>query len=120
MSTRSRGSAHEGTGHFIAQRFTALGLLILGPWFIVAAALSLRRGGYTAVIDFLSHPVNAVGIILLLALGLYHMRLGMAEVVLDYIAKPLTKVLLLALNTLVVIALAAGAAYALLSINFGV
>lgn len=120
MTSRSRGAAGEGSGHFIAQRFTAMALLALGPWFVIAAALSLRGGEYAAAIDFLSHPVNAVATILLLVLGLYHMHLGMQEVVLDYIAKPTTKVLLLVLNALVPIGLGAGAVFAVLAVNFGV
>lgn len=120
MSARSRGAAGEGAGHFIAQRFSAIALLLLGPWFVVAAALTLRQGDYAAVIDFLTHPVNAVATILLLAAGLYHMSLGMQEIVLDYIAKPATKILLLVLNALVPIALGAGAIFAVLAVNFGV
>lgn len=92
---RGHGAAHEGTGHFIGQRWSAIALAILGPWFAVAAALAIRDGGYTAAIDFLSDPVNAVGVILLVVIGFYHMSLGMQEVILDYIGKPFTKVALL-------------------------
>jgi succinate dehydrogenase / fumarate reductase, membrane anchor subunit len=120
MSSRTTGAARAGTSHFIAQRFTALMLLLLGPWFIVSAALSLREGGYKAASDFLATPVNAVGVMLLVAAGLYHMQLGMQEVVLDYIHKPAAKMLLLVLNALAPLALGAGALYALLALNFGV
>ncbi|HYD86301.1 MAG TPA: succinate dehydrogenase, hydrophobic membrane anchor protein [Vitreimonas sp.] len=117
---RHHGAAGEGTGHFIAMRWTSIALAILGPWFAVAAALAIRDGGYTATIDFLSDPVNAVGVILLVAIGLYHMSLGMQEVILDYIHKPFTKVLLLILNAFAPLALGAGAVFAVLLVNFGV
>ena len=44
---------------------------------------------------------------------------GMQEIVVDYIERPLTKALLLVLNTLFCVALAAGAIYAVLNISFG-
>ena len=116
---RGHGSGHGGTGHFIAQRVTAIALLILAPWFVITALLSMHNPGYVAALDFLSQPVNAVGVILFLGAGLYHMQLGMQEVVEDYIAKPLTKALLLTLNTLLCVAVAAGAVFAVLHVNFG-
>ena len=38
---RHHGAGREGTGHFIAQRTSAIALALLTPWFIVSAALSL-------------------------------------------------------------------------------
>ncbi len=117
---RHHGAAHEGTGHFIATRLTSIALAVLGPWFVVAAALSLRDGLYLSVLDFLAQPVNAVGVILLVVIGLYHMSLGMQDVILDYIHKPSTKIILLLINLLVPFAFAAGAIFAVLHLNFGV
>src|SRR5262245_10381204 len=95
---RNHGAAREGTGHFIAMRVTSIALAILGPWFVVSAALSMRDGSYLSAIDFITEPVNAVGVLLLVAVGLYHMSLGMQDVIVDYILKPSTKVALLFLN----------------------
>lgn len=117
---RGLGAAGEGTGHFIATRWTSIALAILGPWFVVAAALAIRDGGYTATIDFLSDPVNAVGVILLVVIGFYHMSIGMQEVILDYIHTPFTKILLLLLNAFIPLVLGAGAVFAVLLVNFGV
>lgn len=117
---RHHGAAGEGTGHFIAQRVTSIALVILGPWFAVAAALQVRDASYLATIDFLSNPVNAVGVIMLVAIGLYHMSLGMQEVIVDYILKPSTKIILLFLNVAVPLVLAVGAIFAVLLVNFGV
>ncbi|MBL8530323.1 MAG: succinate dehydrogenase, hydrophobic membrane anchor protein [Hyphomonadaceae bacterium] len=116
---RHHGAGKEGTGHFIATRATSVALALLLPWFIVTAALSLRTG-YLGAIDFLTTPVNAVGVILLVAIGFYHMSLGMQEVVLDYIERPLSKALLLLLNAFVPLALGVGAVFAVLIVNFGV
>jgi succinate dehydrogenase / fumarate reductase membrane anchor subunit len=117
---RHHGAAREGTGHFIAQRTTSIALALLAPWFVVSAALSIRDASYTSTIDFISQPVNAVGVILLVAISLYHMALGMQEVILDYIARPFTKMALLFLNVAVPLVLGVGAIFAVLLVNFGV
>lgn len=117
---RHHGASGEGTGHFIATRVTSVALAILAPWFAVSAALAIRDGSYLGAIDFLSNPFNAVGVILLVAVGFYHMSIGMQEVILDYIARPSTKIVLLILNAFVPFVLAAGAIFAVLLVNFGV
>lgn len=117
---RHHGASREGTGHFIAQRVTSIALIVLAPWFAVSAALSIRDASYLATIDFISNPINAVGVILLVAIGLYHMSLGMQEVIVDYILKPSTKVMLLFLNVAAPLVLAVGAIFAVLLVNFGV
>jgi succinate dehydrogenase / fumarate reductase membrane anchor subunit len=80
----------------------------------------MREGTYLSAIDFISQPVNAVGIIFLVAIGLYHMSLGMQEVIVDYILKPSTKVMLLFLNLAVPLVLAVAAIFAVLLVNLGV
>lgn len=116
---RHHGASGEGTGHFIATRVTSIALAILAPWFVVNAALSIRDASYTATIDFLSQPVNAVGVILLVAVSFYHMSIGLQETILDYIHRPFTKMLLLLLNAFAPLVLAAGAIFAVLLVNFG-
>ncbi len=116
---RAHGASGQGTGHFIGQRVSAIALLALGLWFLVAVVLEMRSPGYVSAIDFLSAPLNAVGVVLLLVAAFYHMRIGMQEIVEDYIHKPLTKAVLLLFNTLVLIALGAGAIFAVLIVNFG-
>ncbi len=117
---RHHGASGEGTGHFIGQRVSAIALILLGSWFVLSAALTMHEPSYVAAIDFLSDPVNAVGVVLLIVIGLYHMRLGMQVVIEDYIHKPSTKLVLLLLNTLAPLALVAGALFAVLAVNFGV
>jgi len=117
---RHHGAAGEGTGHFIAQRWTSIALAILAPWFVVNAALTIGGPSYSAVIDFLTDPVNAVGVVLLVAVSFYHMTLGMQEIIADYISKPLGKIALLLLNAFVPFVIAAGAVFAVLLVNFGV
>jgi len=116
---RHHGAAGEGTGHFIASRWSAIALVILAPWFVVNAALTIGGPSYSAAIDFLTDPVNAVGVILLVVVSFYHMALGMQEVIVDYILKPFTKIALMLLNGFGLTILAAGAVFAVLLVNFG-
>lgn len=116
---KGRGASGGGTGHFIAQRVTSIALALLGPWFVLAAALTMRDAGYGSAIEFVAQPLNSVGLILLLLIGLYHMSLGMQEIVVDYIHKPVGKFVLLLLNALGPLAIGAAAAFAVLRVNFG-
>ncbi|MBY0567094.1 MAG: succinate dehydrogenase, hydrophobic membrane anchor protein [Hyphomonadaceae bacterium] len=115
---RHHGASGEGTGHFIASRWTGIALAVLAPWFVFNAALSIGPS-YTSVIDFLTDPVNAIGVILLVTVSFYHMALGMQEVIVDYILKPFTKITLMLLNGFGLTVLAAGAIFAVLLVNFG-
>jgi succinate dehydrogenase / fumarate reductase membrane anchor subunit len=116
---RAHGASGQGTGHFIGQRVSAVALLVLGLWFLVSVVLQMHGPGFVDSIDFLTSPLNAVGVILLVVTALYHMRIGMQVIIEDYILKPVTKSVLLLLNTLVLIALGAGAIFAVLIVNFG-
>jgi succinate dehydrogenase / fumarate reductase membrane anchor subunit len=116
---RAHGPSGQGTGHFISQRVSALALLALGLWFVIAAALTMHGPTYLAAIDFLTAPLNAVGVILLLVVGVYHMQIGMQAVIEDYIAKPVMRGMLLLLNTFIPIVIATGAIFAVLLVNFG-
>ena len=101
---RGLGSAKEGTTHFIRQRVSALALLVLVPWFLISGVMAIQ-GGHTALVEWVSNPVNAALLILTLGAAFYHMRLGMQVVIEDYIAKSGTKHLLLILNTFISVAL---------------
>ncbi len=57
---------------------------------------------------------------MLVCVGLYHMSIGMQEVIVDYILKPSTKMILLFLNAVFPLVLAVGAIFAVLLVNFGV
>ena len=116
---RAHGASGQGTGHFIAQRVSAIALIALGLWFLIAIVIEMRSPGYVSAIDFLSTPLNAVGVILLIVAGIYHMQIGMQVIIEDYIHKPVTRTILVLLNTLIPIALGAGAVFAVLIVNFG-
>lgn len=117
---RRHGASGGGTDHFIGQRVSAVALIVLGVWFVISVALGMPAPSYVAAIDFLTSPLNAVGVVLLIVVAMYHMQLGMQVVIEDYIHRPATKILLLLLNKFIPLVIVAGAVFAVLQVNFGV
>ncbi|MEE2565569.1 succinate dehydrogenase, hydrophobic membrane anchor protein [Hyphobacterium marinum] len=109
------GAAHAGTGHFIAQRVSAIALAIVLPVFVVTLALSGAPDSFAARSYFAS-PFGAIVSLLTLTAALYHMRLGLQVVVEDYIHTVATRTALLVLNSLLAAGLWLAAAYALLTL----
>jgi succinate dehydrogenase / fumarate reductase membrane anchor subunit len=97
---RGMGSAKHGVGHFIAQRVTAIALLLLLLWG-AAAAVGLAHGDYGSASDWLRSPLNAVLASLLAFAAFWHMQLGMRVIIEDYFQKTGTKGALLVLNIFV-------------------
>ena len=117
-NARGLGSAKDGTEHFIKQRVSALALIVLVPWFVISAVLSVR-GGYANAIEWMSQPVNAIGLLLLSGAAFFHMRLGLQVVIEDYIHQAGMKQALLILNSFVAIGLFAATAMSVLKIWIG-
>lgn len=104
---RGLGAARKGTEHFISQRVSAIALVPLVLWFVWAVAAH-AGATFTASEAFLSHPVNATLLLLLVLTGIYHAAIGLQVVIEDYIPSEGPRVVLLLLNkfTCVVVALA--------------
>lgn len=92
------GSAKEGVGHWWIQRITAVGLLLLGPWFLIAL-LMLGDLSYASAVAWAAMPLNSALLTLLIVTVMYHGQLGLQVVVEDYVPhKGAKTVLLLAIN----------------------
>ncbi len=78
------GSAKEGTSHFWSQRLSAIAMVPLILWLCFSIA-ALPGMSYVEVRDWLSSPVTAVIMILLLIAGFYHARLGLQVIIEDYV-----------------------------------
>lgn len=81
---RGLGSARSGSGHWWAQRVTALALAPLTLWFIASFAL-LIGADHAAYIAWLGAPLNAVLMIAFVLVSFLHMALGLQVIVEDYV-----------------------------------
>ena len=97
---RGLGSAKHGVGHWLSERITSVALIPLVLW-AVFGALTLAGTDYYGAVAWISQPLNAVLMALLVAISFLHMRSGMRVIVEDYIHKTLTKSALLLLNLFV-------------------
>jgi len=112
---RGLGAAKSGAGHFIAQRVSAVALIVLVP--IFTWSLSKHGfGDYDAAIAWIGSPLGAIVTLLTLTAAFYHMRLGLQVVIEDYIRKLAIKIALLLLNTFVAAGLWLATLYAVLSV----
>jgi succinate dehydrogenase / fumarate reductase, membrane anchor subunit len=109
------GSSHSGVGHFWHQRITAVALVPLGIWFAISM-LGLAGTGIVPVLIFLANPLNAVLMGAFVLISLYHMALGLQEVILDYIPHPGFRFFLMLVNYGFAFAVAAASVFALLRI----
>ena len=75
------------TGHFIAQRVSAVVLLFLGLWF-AACMLCLQGFEYELVRAFVAAPLNGGLLVLLSLTAAYHSYLGVEVVIDDYVHAP--------------------------------
>ena len=112
---RGLGSAKHGVGHWILQRASAVALVPLGLWALYSG-LSLARAGFDGASLWLHSPVNAILAILLAIAAFTHMKIGLQEVVEDYIHKPGSKTLLLLLNLFVCVLAAVVAVFCILKV----
>ncbi len=112
---KNTGSAKHGVGHFIVQRVTAIALAPLGLWALYSS-LALSRAGFDGAQAWLHAPLNAILSILLAVCAALHMRIGMMEVIEDYIHKPSTKAVLLILNLFVCVLASVAAVFCILKI----
>lgn len=95
---RGLGSARHGADHWLMQRLTAIGNFVLVLWLIFSLAL-LPGLDHASVVAWLSNPLVAVPMMLMLVSIFYHLRLGMQVLIEDYIHNEGTKLLtLVALN----------------------
>jgi succinate dehydrogenase / fumarate reductase membrane anchor subunit len=81
---RGLGSAKHGVHHFLAQRLTAIALIILGLWF-VWFVLRLPGLDFEGARALLAAPWNALLMGLFVIAAFWHAQLGLQVVVEDYV-----------------------------------
>lgn len=113
-----QGSAKEGVHHWWVQRLTALALIPLGIWFVVAV-LTLPLRDHTAVAGWIGQGWNALLLILFVLVSARHSQLGVQVVIEDYVHGHGSKAFALITSTFIHVLLAAAAMFAILKIAFG-
>ena len=115
---RGLGSAKEGTDHFWRIRVTSVALVPLS-FFVVGWVLSLRGAGFAALKASLSQPLVALAVSLFVVISLFHMRLGMKEIIEDYAHHEGYKLALMILNTFFCVLVGVASVFALIKLAFG-
>jgi succinate dehydrogenase / fumarate reductase, membrane anchor subunit len=81
---RGLGSSQHGAHHWLLQRFTAIGNLILITWLVVSLAL-LPDYSYATVREWVARPIPATALILIMINTFWHARLGVQVMMEDYV-----------------------------------
>jgi succinate dehydrogenase / fumarate reductase membrane anchor subunit len=77
-------NARDGLREWRLQRLTAIAVIPLSVYF-AASVLSLATSGRKTAADWLSFPVLALVVILVVLAGITHALIGVCSVVLDYV-----------------------------------
>jgi succinate dehydrogenase membrane anchor subunit len=112
------GSAKEGVAHWWAQRVSALALVPLAVWFVIAV-IRLAGADRAEFVEWVRQPLPAVFLILLLIATFYHGALGLQVVIEDYVDKETERLGLLIVMRLAAILLAALGIFAVLKLSLG-
>jgi succinate dehydrogenase / fumarate reductase membrane anchor subunit len=81
---RGLGSAKSGTGHWWSQRLSAIALVPLTLWF-VGSLVVLAGASHAEIVAWVSSPIVASLLVLLVATTFYHSYLGLQVVIEDYV-----------------------------------
>jgi len=111
-------SSEKGSGHWWAQRLTAVALLFLGFWFLISV-VTLQSYQYDAVSAWLSQPWNSILMLLTFATLVYHSKLGVQIVIEDYVHGQSIAPVSLRLNVMTHFLIAAAGIYAIFNVGFG-
>lgn len=116
---RGLGAAHTGTHDFWHQRITSVAGIPLTIALIVIVIALLGRS-HAAVVQILGSPIVAIIMLLFIINTVYHMWIGMQEIIVDYVHDEKFKFACLLSNTFFSFAVAFASAFAILKLSFGV
>ena len=114
---RGLGAAGEGTGHWWAQRLTAVALVPLSFVFVFLVIL-FKGASHADVVVTMANPLIAVILLLFIVAGFYHLKLGIQVVVEDYVHHEGVKIAILVANAFGCIVLGTACIFAVLKLAF--
>ena len=112
------GSAMDGAALWWSQRLTAVALVPLLLWF-AASIVSHTGADHAATVTWLSDPVTAILMVLLIGVGFHHAQLGLQVVIEDYVHTEWLKISGIVVVKFAAVALAVAAIFSILKIAFG-
>jgi succinate dehydrogenase / fumarate reductase membrane anchor subunit len=116
---RGLGAAHTGTRDFWHQRVTSVAAI---PLTIAATiiVIALLGRSHAAVVQILGSPLVAIIMLLFIINTVYHMWIGLQEIIVDYVHEDTLKLACLLANTFFSFAIGFASAFAILKLSFGV
>jgi succinate dehydrogenase / fumarate reductase, membrane anchor subunit len=114
---RGLGSAKEGVQHWWMQRVSAIALVPLTLWFVIAI-VAHTGADYLTTRAWLGSPVTLGLMVLLIGATFYHAALGLQVVVEDYVHSETVKITIIVAMKLACLILALAAIIALLVLGF--
>ncbi len=87
----------QATKDWLRLRFSGAGLFVLAIWFVISMAM-LAGADYETMIIWVKQPLITVLLVLFMGLIFYHLKLGVHEVIEDYVYDPKTKMIALFVN----------------------
>ena len=115
---RGLGSARSGTETFWRQRVTAVANIPL-VIFLILAIVSHIGADYGTIRGFIAQPLVALAFLALIISAAIHMRIGLKEIIEDYVHVEGTKVLAIVLATFFAAGVGLASVVAILKISFG-
>jgi succinate dehydrogenase / fumarate reductase, membrane anchor subunit len=116
---RGLGSARSGTRTFWHQRITSVAGLPLTAAFIVIVLALLGRN-HAATVQILGSPLVAILMLLFIITIVYHMWIGMQEIIIDYVHGEAMRYAALFGNMFFCSVVGLASVFAILKLSFGV
>jgi succinate dehydrogenase membrane anchor subunit len=115
---RGLGSARRGTETFWLQRLTAVANVPL-VIFLIVSIVSHIGADYGTVRAYLAQPLVALALLALVISAATHMRIGLKEIIEDYIQDDRLKIVALLLATFYAVGIGLACTLALVKISLG-
>ena len=114
---RGLGTAKEGVHHWWMQRVSAVALIPLTLWFVIALVAHIGAD-YTATRAWLGSPITFGLMVLLIGATFYHAQLGLQVVIEDYVENEALRFGLIIIMKLASVVLTVLGIFAVLKLSF--